>query len=628
MIRLRNPSLQSAVRESFQRGLLLNSEEVRAKNANAAPPLLFSYLKRPRNERLIPVVTYFSGPEHEKSVSAALSFMSVVYEDYCQGITMPDPVSSEQESFYMRIIEKYLSSYLILNEDTKKVIPEILRAAAGAYRQLSGRSKAFIRQRYATICQDQSEEYWALLESGSVSRQRMNSSVEISRFPNFCGFILILLLIYGGGKHMRAGIDHKEQEIKNKYGTNPVASKIARFLLPLDFTFLWARHEELVVSQEHRAVLEAIRSIHPHVQVQVLAETLSWVRDTFAWLDDDFTYMLCHNQGIPNMSKGLLSEGGIIVPGTAASRFILVSQEALDEAFTKTDLARLAGELRIKIYALPGGFIWARNPRTHGVIALDSPHIDTVINVVPPSCTIDRRPKVLIDPYYYAMVKDNADFQHFVQEQRLRISDIVSIDERELYLNLANFSVLLDVQGRQRVLFNKDKGYTLSKLLLKPDRIVQPKIEIASLSSFNGSLRCITNMYPKLYIKTGSSPKIIVDDRIPDPLRADILTFLQASKGMMRNVAHCWVKTVHVLFSSGGNSVEADTLKRILFIHIDPARFRDTRDAFEYISESVQETLGRIERQLGVIQNVPFDKSSAGRLSLLSLKFPVFSLRK
>jgi len=595
---------------------------------NPIPPLVFSYLKRPRNERVIPVLTYFSGPEHERAVAAALSFLTIVYEDLCKGNRMPATVDSAQESFYMHIVEKYLSSYLILNADTKEVIPEIIRAAVDAYHRLSDSSKAFIRDRYTAICQDTSEEYWALLELCAAGRKLPRSSVILSRFPNFCGFILILLLLYGGGRLMREGIERKEQEIQDKYGENPVVSKIARFLLPIDFTFLWQQSEETIIPSEHRAVLQAIRSIHPHVRVQALAETLSWVRDTFAWLDDDFTYMLCHKQGIPNMSKGLLSEGGIIVPGFSATRFILVSQEALDETFTKTDLARLAGELRIKIYALPGGFIWARNPRTRADVVLDSPHIDTVINVVPPSCTRDRRARLLIDPYYYEMVKDNGEFIRFIQEQRLRPSDIVSIDERELYLNLANFSVLLDSQGRQVILFNKDKGFTLPKLSLKPERIVQPEIEISRLASFNGSLRCISNMYPKLYIKDGSSARVIVDDRIPSAVRGDISAFIQRSDHLVRSASRCWIKTVHILPSSTENRVEVDTLKRIVFLHVNTGLFSQAGELFEHISTNLQKALACVEQQLGLVQNVPFDERAGQRLAALSLKFPVFALRK
>ena len=167
--------------------------------------------------------------------------------------------------------------------------------------------------------------------------------------------------------------------------------------------------------------------------------------------------------------RGALNEGGNIITGTAKDKFILVAQEPLSDNETAVDFYYEMFNRDIKVYTLPDGFLWSRDPETGKDLLLDSIHIDSVINVVPARCTIDGHLKIIVDPYYYGLIKKNAEFGRFLKEQIVPETDIVIVDESELYLNLPNFSVLPGPEGEIKLLFNKDKGHTIPRLKLKAD---------------------------------------------------------------------------------------------------------------------------------------------------------------
>jgi hypothetical protein len=325
-----------------------------------------------------------------------------------------------------------------------------------------------------------------------------------------------------------------------------------------------------------------------------------WIRDSFAWLDEDYRLFLQQNHTQVSLShyKGGLYEGGSIIAATAQSKFILVSQEVIGAELAIAKLAVESKKHGIAVYGLPGGFAWTRNTHTNQDTMLDSIHIDTVINIIPGYCTKDGRNRILIDPYYYEMVKNDDEFKRLQKEQGFFWDDIVIIDRSESYLNLANFSTIVSRNGDQKILFNKDHGRTLPRLNLKKEILVQPGIEIVNISAFNGGLRCITNMCPRSQIKKGNSVLITVSRSVPKQTEAAIMILFLNKKKLLHTLARTWVASLQVRYHSKGSSYEFDDLNQIISINLGREKIYNPREACMYIQRSIKETCEQIRKKM------------------------------
>ena len=575
--------------------LLAQSAEDFAKN--------FTVTDHKRDEKLVPVITYFNGPEQTRAIAAFVSFLTVSRTDYQKGVRMPDMLSPEQESAYMSVLAKFVNGMKNSSREGS-LLQELFSVCVEIMRNFSETNYGFLKDRYQSICGDDAV-YWALFErlrKGNDAEffAAWSTPVHLSRLPYFCSFLITLVLLYGGGEKMKQGIERYRKKLAIKFGNTPVLDKLALFDLPLNFSFLWSEKESLPGNKEYRALLKAMKSVNPATTEQVGSDTQPWARDSFAWLDEDYhAYLYCHNKDIALLRNELLSAGGNIVSGKGKTRFVCVSQGAFSQTFTLDILHDILEKRGIRIYVVPGGFTWAKHPAHYECVALNTPHIDTVFNIIPAYCTMDHRMKVLIDPYYYAMVRDNPDFKRFLKEQGIRHSDIVVIDERELYLNLTNFTVLLDAGGRKMMLFNKDKGFTLPRLNLKKSMLVQPEIEIMNVASFNGSIRCLTNMYPEAYVKKGAKVTLAIQDVIQDGIRKNIEQFFEKNHELLGSLSRRWVNRLQVVSMLSEKTFEFDALRRILFVNIGAnGNLMNQEDALVSIEQAIREISGDLDEEL------------------------------
>jgi hypothetical protein len=334
----------------------------------------------------------------------------------------------------------------------------------------------------------------------------------------------------------------------------------------------------------------------------VCTGSLVWSRDIIAWLTDDYD---CYAKSagsdvFSRFGRGALNEGGNIITGTAKDKFILVAREPLSDNEAAVDFYYEMFNRDIKVYTLPDGFLWSRDPETRKDFVLDSIHIDSVINVVPAWCTIDGRLKIIVDPCYYALIKSDGDFVRFLNEQHIPAADIVIVDERELYLNLPNFSVLSGPEGENKLLFNKDKGLTIPRLTLKPDVLVQPEIEITRMASCYGSIRCATAMLPSKYVKDTCPLKINVSKKLSPETKKIVLAMLQKGKRNAQTVSKLWVSKINILVGPKENAWEFDEFSRTAYIHLTPAQAADPEAGGRAVNDHLSAFGHELSRRLGI----------------------------
>jgi len=81
------------------------------------------------------------------------------------------------------------------------------------------------------------------------------------------------------------------------------------------------------------------------------------------------------------------------VTGAAREKFIFVAQGPLFDDEASIDFHYEMFNRDIRVYTVPDGFLWSRDPVTGKDLLLDSIHIDAVINVVHARFTLDGRMK-------------------------------------------------------------------------------------------------------------------------------------------------------------------------------------------------------------------------------------------
>jgi hypothetical protein len=390
--------------------------------------------------------------------------------------------------------------------------------------------------------------------------------------------------------------------MKLKYGNGFPSDKFCLYLWPLDFSFAQDEEEDGDSNNEHRALFKAVQSINPDVKVQVCADSLLWSRDKIAWVSDDCDAFVEPSgggtSGGARFGCGLLYEGGNIITGTAIDKFVLVAQGPFSDSMEEITFRYEMDKRNIQTYVLPDGFLWSRNPQTGKNHLLDSIHIDAVINFISSRYTTDGRPKLIIDPCYRSLIEGSPDFKRFLDQQSIADTDIVVVDEREFYLNLPNFSVMLDQSKGKKFLFNKDKGYTLPRLNLKPGLLVQPDIEITAMASSFGSIRCATNMLPESYVMDKGSVEIVVSDTMPSKTRKLLTDSFNDTKHIVDPLARLFVS--HLVVQPGQNDIqwEYDEFSRTAYLYCAPDQASDPETCRHVVLNRIAAIAGSLGRQL------------------------------
>ena len=222
-----------------------------------------------------------------------------------------------------------------------------------------------------------------------------------------------------------------------------------------------------------------------------------------------------------------------------------------------------------------------------------------MINIVPSDLTIDNKPKIIVDPYYYKLIVNEPEWKRFMEQQSMSDEDIVTVDKRELYLNLPNFSVLPDLRGQNRILFNKNKGYTASRLKFKDGIAVQPEMEIIAMASFLGSLRCATNMLPRSLVKKCPAATIKTPDNLPTGKAGEIIGFLQSDAAMLQNLSELFVSTLIIQIRDNGSPWEFEEFTRSAYLYLSSDQLFNSETWSNVLKQALRGLIEELSRWLG-----------------------------
>jgi hypothetical protein len=572
----------------------------------------FVIADRKKQEKLVPVVTYVHGLSRPHAIAAWLSFLSVCHDDCHARVRLPGILSAEHEPHCLRLLDSIIESYVKVDSVPIPVMLDLCETSGKIIAGMSAEHAAFLKDRLSRICDDRvCQEYWGKFESASFLKDVSNlkestlSALGLKKSSDFSSVIIALCVLYGCRDDFYERMTGLEETMKLKFGTGFPSDRLGLYLWPLDFSFAQEDSNAAGDKTEHLALLSAVQAINQDVRVQVCDDSLLWSRDKIAWISDEFDAFV----GPPDdpdagtgkrFGCGLVYEGGNIIPGTAVDRFVLAAQGPFSDSMEEVTF-RYEMEMRnIKTYVLPDGFIWSRNPRSGQTIILDSIHIDAVINFIPSRCTVDAQPKLIIDPCYYALVRNSPDFKRFLDQQSIADADIVSVDERELYLNLPNFSIIDDQHGEKKLLFNKDKGHTLPRLNLKPGYLVQPDIEITAMASSFGSIRCATNMLPQSFVKEKSTPAFVPSKSLPAEAGKLLVELYNNNKPAFDSLSQLFVARIAIQPCQTADSWEYEEFSRTLSLYCPHDQASDPESLFHAVLKLVPSIAGALSQRLGI----------------------------
>jgi hypothetical protein len=560
-------------------------------------------------EKLVPVLTYVNEHSQPMAINAWLSFLSICHNDICNNVRLPDILSAEDENTCNGLLNEIFDTYIRIESLTKKVQNAIIETVFKIIKGLAGDSLHFIKNRYIEICgQCSYQTYWYEYEKAPTVediikyKETLASAIQEKNFIDFSTFFIALTLVYRCGNNFFDFLTSLEEERSNKYDSTISSEQFGLCLWTINLSFVEDYQKLSDNHNEHLTLLKAIHSINPGVQVQACFDSRLWSRDIIAWVDDNHEFYIksVSDNIYDRVGSGLLNEGGNIITGTAKNKFILVAQFPLTDNFTEVYFYQEMDNLGIRAYTLPDGFIWARNPETNQDIVLDSIHIDTVINCIPSWCTIDEKLKVIIDPSYYEMIKETTEFVRFLKEQKIAATDIIIVDKKEQYLNLPNFSIILNVAGEKVLLFNKDQGLTLPRLNLKAGVMVQPEIEIVNISSFYGSIRCATNMLPESIVKNAGLLTVTIEDSFPAEIKNRLQNLCKNGNSMTSRLSKLWVKQLNIRISKCEQVWEFDELTRTAYINL-PHGQSDPEECSITFNNCIQSFTETLSQRLGII---------------------------
>jgi hypothetical protein len=554
---------------------------------------------RDTREKLVPVISYV----HCRSLQATgawLSFLSVCHNDLNANRRLPNELSADDEACCIVLLDELVQSYCTIKRLPLATQRKAIDVAGKIILGLSEESKAFLKRRLIKICgEDRCREYWAMIGSDAMRGISLKTTraAQLKKTVDFSYVIIALTMLYCSTETFRGRMAILTELQKKKYTQVRLFERQGLYLWPLDFSFMEDERIGTDCNGEYLALLKAARSINPDFRVQILPDSLLWSRDIIAWVDDGCNAFVKSTLGKRRnvIGAGLLSEGGNIVTGTSLEKFVLVARGAFSETADMVDFYYEMFKRDIRAYALPDGFLWARNPVTQEDMVLDSIHIDSVINSIPSSCTVDGRPKVIIDPFYHEMVKDDAEYVRFIAEQAIVESDVVVVDESELYLNLPNFCAAWDKNGETKLLFNKDKGQTVPKLKIKPEAIVQPAIEITGIASYFGSIRCLTNMLPESYVEKGGPVNLGISDGFSPQAKETISRYFQNHKDRVSCLSNQWVSTLELAPGIHDPAWEFDETTRTGYLYLS---FKQAGHP-EIVAQSIETCLEAMARTIG-----------------------------
>jgi hypothetical protein len=530
-------------------------------------------------DNLVPALTCVYGIANPDSVSSWLSYLSTCRHACANNIRFSNVLTPTLEASCEVHLKRAIERYVGIESASVAILAEAEKTTVALLQTLPKDSVAFLRDRFMEICGDKAKlEFWDPLEHAAISAQpqvlasHACGGCAVQHRTNAYTFIMSLAMLYGSSEVFRQRFTLLSGQMLTKYDNILSQDILGLYLWPIDFSFVESGTPARRENVEHLALLAAVRLVNPDVHVLTCANEQLWARDVIAWLDNSFAGFIAPLTGDfrERYGRGEVCEGGNIVTGKARDNFVLVAQGPLAVVNAEIEFYADLYMRDIRAYTLPDGFLWARNPRSGANVALDSIHIDTVINVVPADCTLDNRMRIIVDPCYFAAVKNNPEFQRFLSEQEVRNAEIVIVDETEQHLNLPNFSNMLTPDGQQRLIFNKDRGCTLPRLNVRPEVLVQPSTPIVSMASMFGCIRCATNMLPQSFVKSGCSVSVQVDKSCGPLVDEAADAVLQKDSPVINASSRQWVKRIEIRVDSAGPAWEFDEFSRTAYICLRP----------------------------------------------------------
>jgi len=566
----------------------------------------FSITEFGKEEKLIPVITFVNGISNQNAVCAWLSFLSECHKALYESIHHTQILDSVNEKVCRSILDEVIRNYLNI-----KMIPDSLQKTAinTAHKIITTQSPEnydFLIGRLFEICGKSSYyTYWKKLEAISCHEdllkfiEQFSSTIQRKKFADFSIFLISLAVLYGCGDEYYKQLLTFEENLELKYDDSFPFRMLSLCLWPLDFSFV---ETDCGVNKEHLALTKAIRKINGEIKIQLCTDSLNWSRDVIAWLDNDHKLFIHTDLRNDNekFGRGLLSEGGNIVTGTARTKFIILASSPLSDMMDKIDFYHEMFEQEIYTYILPDGFLYARKISTGEDIILDSIHIDTVINIIPGEFTNDNKPRILVDPLYHSIIKNDPNFIKLLLEQSISEQDIIIVDENERYLNLPNFAIIPDSKGKSKLLFNKDKGLTLPRLNLKKELLVQPEIEIVNMAAYYGLIRCATNMLPEILISKPKCPSIDISQNFQPLIASHIKEILESSDLVNKDAPEVWITNIRIEAAQIEIGAEFDEFSRTVFLYLTPDQICSKENISSVLERQISGIITSLRAILGI----------------------------
>jgi hypothetical protein len=159
---------------------------------------------------------------------------------------------------------------------------------------------------------------------------------------------------------------------------------------------------------------------------------------------------------------------------------------------------------------------------------------------------------------------------------------------------------MLDQSGGKKFLFNKDKGYTLPRLKLKPGLLVQPDIEIAAMASSFGSIRCATNMLPESYVIDKVSVEVVISDTLPSKTRQLLTDLFNDKKHIVDHLSRLFVSHLAIQPCQNDIQWEYDEFSRTAYLYCTPDQVSDPETCRYIVLDRIPVIAGSLSRQLGI----------------------------
>ena len=123
---------------------------------------------RDKQEKLVPVITYVCGLQHQKAVGAWLSFLSVCFDDFQKNLRLPNILSAQEEAVCQELLNSSIDAYLRAEQLPLTVQATLTETVFRIIKGIPKEQMFFLKDRFLKICGEYSyNQFWKIYEDAS-----------------------------------------------------------------------------------------------------------------------------------------------------------------------------------------------------------------------------------------------------------------------------------------------------------------------------------------------------------------------------------------------------------------------------------------------------------------------------